>query len=154
MEKKDILKLLESLEKGESSQDEVADLLSSSGMDSLGYAVIDTDRSNRTGIPEVIYSAGKTPLQVAEISERMKEGFRYWPPVPKLKFTRRSGRKFPEPFTMRWQKQLSFNPNSRRFQRATLPLFRRGLQICRFLRRPQSLPNSWVIGWSASTMWV
>ena len=56
MEKKDILKLLESLEKGESSQDEVAELLSSQGMDSLGYAVIDTDRSNRTGIPEVIYS--------------------------------------------------------------------------------------------------
>ena len=73
MEKKDILKLLESLEMGESSQDEVAELLSSPGMDSLGYAVIDTDRSSRTGIPEVIYSAGKTPLQVAEISERMND---------------------------------------------------------------------------------
>lgn len=73
MEKKEILKLLESLEKGESSQVEVAEMLSSPGMDSLGFAVIDTDRSSRTGIPEVIYSAGKTPLQVAEISERMNE---------------------------------------------------------------------------------
>ncbi|MDX2431936.1 MAG: nickel pincer cofactor biosynthesis protein LarB [Bacteroides sp.] len=73
MNKTEILKLLQSLEKGESSQDEVAELLSGLGMDSLGYAVIDTDRSNRTGIPEVIYSAGKTPLQVAEISARMNE---------------------------------------------------------------------------------
>ncbi len=73
MDKNEILKLLESLEKGESSQDEIAEELSSLGMDSLGYAVIDTDRSSRTGIPEVIYSAGKTPLQVAEIAARMNE---------------------------------------------------------------------------------
>ncbi len=73
MEKKDILKMLESLEMGKFSQDEVAEMLSKPGMDSLGYAVIDTERSNRTGIPEVIYAAGKTPLQVAEISERMNK---------------------------------------------------------------------------------
>lgn len=73
MDKQEILKLLASLEKGESSQEKVADILSSAGMDSLGYAVIDTDRSSRTGIPEVIYSAGKTPQQVAEIAERMNE---------------------------------------------------------------------------------
>ncbi len=73
MEKKEILELLESLSKGETSQEEVAEQLSARGMDSLGYAVIDTDRQGRTGIPEVIYSAGKTPLQVAEISARMNE---------------------------------------------------------------------------------
>ena len=73
MEKKDILKLLDALQKGESSQDEVAEVLSGQGMESLGYAVIDTDRQHRTGIPEVIYSAGKTPSQVAEIAARMNE---------------------------------------------------------------------------------
>ncbi len=73
MDKSKIIKLLESLERGELSRDEVAGQLSMQGMDSLGYAVIDTDRSSRTGIPEVIYSAGKTPQQVAEISARMNE---------------------------------------------------------------------------------
>jgi len=73
MEKKDILNLLESLQKGETSQQEVAEQLSRPGLDSLGYAVIDTDREGRTGIPEVIYSAGKTPQQVAEIAARMNE---------------------------------------------------------------------------------
>ncbi len=58
---------------GRLSQDEVAEQLSSQGMDSLGYAVIDTDRQKRTGIPEVIYASGKTPKQVAEISARMNE---------------------------------------------------------------------------------
>ena len=73
MDKKEILQLLEALQKGEFSQEEVAERLSSLGMDSLGYAVIDTNRTERTGIPEVIYSAGKTPQQVAEISERMNQ---------------------------------------------------------------------------------
>lgn len=73
MDKKEILKLLGSLQKGEFSLEEVAEQISSQGMDSLGFAVIDTDRQGRTGIPEVIYSAGKTPLQVAEIAERMKD---------------------------------------------------------------------------------
>lgn len=73
MEKKEILNLLASLEKGESSKEQVAEMLGAAGMDSLGFAVIDTDRTSRTGIPEVIYSAGKTPLQVAEIAERMNQ---------------------------------------------------------------------------------
>ncbi|MFO7669541.1 MAG: nickel pincer cofactor biosynthesis protein LarB [Bacteroidales bacterium] len=73
MEKLEIIKLLESVRDGKLSQDEVAEQLSSQGMDSLGYAVIDTDRQKRTGIPEVIYSSGKTPKQVAEISARMNE---------------------------------------------------------------------------------
>jgi NCAIR mutase (PurE)-related protein len=73
MEKREIIKLLELLRNGKLSQDEVAEQLSSQGMDSLGYAVIDTDRQKRTGIPEVIYASGKTPKQVAEISARMNE---------------------------------------------------------------------------------
>ncbi len=33
----------------------------------LGYARLDTDRAARTGDPEVVYGAGKTPAQVVEI---------------------------------------------------------------------------------------
>src|ERR1700746_3384267 len=37
----------------------------------LGFAKIDHHRPLRVGMPEVIYSAGKTPDQVAEIFARM-----------------------------------------------------------------------------------
>jgi NCAIR mutase (PurE)-related protein len=38
-----------------------------SGVSDLGYARLDTDRAARTGDPEVVYGAGKTPAQVVEI---------------------------------------------------------------------------------------
>jgi NCAIR mutase (PurE)-related protein len=71
MERDEIIRLLESFSKGEISKEEIARQLATPGGESLGYAVIDTDRSRRTGIPEVIYSPGKSPEQVAEIAERM-----------------------------------------------------------------------------------
>jgi NCAIR mutase (PurE)-related protein len=37
------------------------------GIHDLGYARLDTDRAARTGDPEVVYGAGKTPEQVVEI---------------------------------------------------------------------------------------
>jgi hypothetical protein len=37
------------------------------GIHDLGYARLDTDRAARTGDPEVVYGAGKTPGQVVEI---------------------------------------------------------------------------------------
>jgi NCAIR mutase (PurE)-related protein len=37
------------------------------GISDLGYARLDTDRATRTGDPEVVYGAGKTPEQVVEI---------------------------------------------------------------------------------------
>lgn len=37
----------------------------------LGYARLDTERAARTGDPEVVYGAGKTPAQVVEILERL-----------------------------------------------------------------------------------
>src|SRR3954452_23531800 len=39
----------------------------------LGYALLDTDRAARTGDPEVVYGAGKTPQQVAEILRALHE---------------------------------------------------------------------------------
>jgi NCAIR mutase (PurE)-related protein len=71
MDRKEILQLLEQFSQGEIRQDEAADKLASMGLEELGFATIDTDRSHRTGIPEVIYSAGKTPSQVAEIAHRL-----------------------------------------------------------------------------------
>ena len=39
----------------------------------LGYARIDLDRAVRTGDPEVVYGAGKTPSQVADILDTLHE---------------------------------------------------------------------------------
>jgi NCAIR mutase (PurE)-related protein len=73
MDRNQIIKLLEQFSQGEINQDEAVDQFSSMGLEELGFATIDTDRTQRTGIPEVIYSAGKTPGQVAEIAKRMHE---------------------------------------------------------------------------------
>ena len=73
MDKVEIIRLLELFSKGELNQDEMVEKLSSLGLEELGFATIDTDRSSRTGIPEVIYSEGKTPEQVSEIAIRMHE---------------------------------------------------------------------------------
>lgn len=44
-----------------------------SGVSDLGYARLDTDRERRTGDPEVVYGAGKTPAQVVEILRSLRE---------------------------------------------------------------------------------
>lgn len=41
------------------------------GIEEMGFATLDTDRKRRTGMPEVIYAAGKTTEQVTQIAERM-----------------------------------------------------------------------------------
>jgi NCAIR mutase (PurE)-related protein len=71
MDRSEIIRLLEQFSQGDLKKEEVVDHISSLGLEELGFATIDTDRTNRTGIPEVIYSAGKTPRQVADIAERM-----------------------------------------------------------------------------------
>jgi NCAIR mutase (PurE)-related protein len=43
------------------------------GVADLGYARLDTDRAARTGDPEVVYGAGKTPTQVVEILRTLHE---------------------------------------------------------------------------------
>ncbi|MDF2441661.1 MAG: pyridinium-3,5-biscarboxylic acid mononucleotide synthase, partial [Abditibacteriota bacterium] len=40
----------------------------------LGFAKVDHHRAIRQGFPEVIYSPGKTPTQVAQIAQRLHEG--------------------------------------------------------------------------------
>ncbi len=44
------------------------------GYDDLGFARLDTSRALRTGDPEVIYGAGKTPEQVIELVTALRRG--------------------------------------------------------------------------------
>ena len=71
MDKTEIIKLLEQYSRGELKQEETVERLSSLGLEEMGFATLDTDRYRRTGIPEVIYSEGKTAQQLAEIAARM-----------------------------------------------------------------------------------
>lgn len=71
MDKSEIIRLLEQYSRGELKLEETAEQLSGSGLEEMGFATLDTDRHRRTGIPEVIYSEGKTPQQLAEIAGRL-----------------------------------------------------------------------------------
>jgi NCAIR mutase (PurE)-related protein len=73
MDKAAILKLLEKYDRGELKKDELADGLRAPGLEEMGFATLDTDRQRRTGIPEVIYSEGKSPRQLADIAGRLHE---------------------------------------------------------------------------------
>ena len=73
MDKVEIIRLLEQFSNGKLNQDEMVERISTMGLEDMGFATIDTDRTSRTGIPEVIYSEGKTPEQVTEIALRMHE---------------------------------------------------------------------------------
>ena len=66
-----LLSLLEQVRSGATSPHVAADQLSQISVEDAGFAKIDHHRSLRLGMPEVIYAAGKTPEQVAEIFMRM-----------------------------------------------------------------------------------
>jgi NCAIR mutase (PurE)-related protein len=66
----DISEILEKYKGGEMELVEALSHLSHRGED-MGFAHLDTDRLHRTGLPEMIYSAGKTTEQVKLIAERM-----------------------------------------------------------------------------------
>ncbi len=62
-----ILELLAEVERGSVTPEEGAARLASLPFEDIGHTRIDHHRSLRTGLPEVIYAAGKTPEQVAQI---------------------------------------------------------------------------------------
>jgi NCAIR mutase (PurE)-related protein len=69
---RDALKqLLDAVAAGSASADEALARLSDLPFEDKGYARIDTHRSLRLGLPEVIYGAGKTPEQVVGISQTL-----------------------------------------------------------------------------------
>ena len=66
-----LLSLLEQVKAGAASPESAAEQLSQISVEDAGFAKIDHHRALRLGMPEVIYAAGKTPDQVAEIFFRM-----------------------------------------------------------------------------------
>jgi NCAIR mutase (PurE)-related protein len=66
-----ILALLKQVESGDLRSGDALEKLSNFPFEDAGFAKIDHHRSLRLGLPEVIYAAGKTPDQVAEIFARM-----------------------------------------------------------------------------------
>ena len=67
----EVTEILEKYKNGELELAQALSLLPQRGIEDLGFANIDTDRLARTGLPEVIYSSGKTTEQVRLIAERM-----------------------------------------------------------------------------------
>ncbi|HBQ64044.1 MAG TPA: nickel pincer cofactor biosynthesis protein LarB [Clostridiales bacterium] len=66
-----LLQLLQDVKSGTLDVDNAAEKLSMLPFEDLGYARVDHHRAIRQGWPEVIYCAGKTPVQVAGIVESM-----------------------------------------------------------------------------------
>lgn len=66
-----ILDLLQRVREGELRPQEAMERLTNLPYEDAGFAKIDHHRRLRTGLPEVIYAAGKTPAQVGEIFFRM-----------------------------------------------------------------------------------
>ena len=69
----DLKSLLEQFKTGIVDLETVLSQLSSCEMEDLGFAKIDQSRRARTGIPEIIFAAGKTPEQVEKIAVQMVE---------------------------------------------------------------------------------
>lgn len=71
MTRESILELLKNVQAGEIAPSEAMRELARLPYEDAGFARIDHHRSLRLGLPEVIYAAGKTPAQVADIFARM-----------------------------------------------------------------------------------
>src|SRR6201999_3159530 len=71
MTRESILEILESIQRGQLSAADALTHLARLPYEDAGFAKIDHHRTLRLGLPEVIYAAGKTPAQGAEIFSRM-----------------------------------------------------------------------------------
>ena len=71
MRREGVLELLRQLEARKTTPEEVAERLASLPFEDLGFAKVDHHWSLRSGMPEVIFAAGKTPAQVAAIFAKM-----------------------------------------------------------------------------------
>jgi NCAIR mutase (PurE)-related protein len=71
MDPASLRKLLQQIKEGRVTPDEAVARLRHMPFEDLGFAKIDHHRRLRAGMPEVIFSQGKTPAQVAGIFKRM-----------------------------------------------------------------------------------
>jgi NCAIR mutase (PurE)-related protein len=69
-----LLKLLADVERGALSAEAAAERMKSLPFEDIGHSRVDHHRSVRSGLPEVIFAAGKTAQQTAEIFERLAAG--------------------------------------------------------------------------------
>ena len=70
MNRKEAQEFLEAVATGQLGIDEAIDRLRDRGVEDLGFARLDTDRENRTGMAEAIFAPGKTDEQLDVIVER------------------------------------------------------------------------------------
>jgi len=68
---KSIRRLLADVHRGKLSPDDAVEKLRHLPFEDLGFAKVDHHRHLRVGMPEVVFSPGKTPAQVAEIFKRL-----------------------------------------------------------------------------------
>ena len=68
---KSIRLLLKDVRSGKLSPEDAVDKLRHLPFEDLGFAKVDHHRHLRVGMPEVVFSPGKTPAQVAEIFKRL-----------------------------------------------------------------------------------
>ena len=73
MDKQSLKEVLKKIHDQNLSVDEAMDQLKHFSYQDIGHTKIDNHREVRTGYPEVIYCAGKTPGQVRDIFEAMME---------------------------------------------------------------------------------
>src|SRR5271165_4574379 len=71
MDRAQIETLLNQVREGRTPVNEALDRLRDLPFEDIGFAKVDHHRALRTGMPEVIFSAGKTPAQVAQIFANM-----------------------------------------------------------------------------------
>jgi NCAIR mutase (PurE)-related protein len=63
--------LLEKYRAGKASREAVLQAFQAAPIANLGFAAVDTHRALRNGFPEVIFGAGKTPVQVVKIAAKL-----------------------------------------------------------------------------------
>jgi pyridinium-3,5-biscarboxylic acid mononucleotide synthase len=67
MDRTQIETLLNEVREGRTAVSDALDRLRDLPFEDIGFAKLDHHRALRTGMPEVIFAAGKTPAQVAQI---------------------------------------------------------------------------------------
>ena len=67
------IQLLEKFRDGKASRETVLQAFQAAPIANLGFASVDTHRALRSGFPEVIFGAGKTPAQVVKIAAKLIE---------------------------------------------------------------------------------
>ena len=73
MNSESIRKLFEQVRAGKLSPDEAVQRLRHLPFEDLGFAKIDHHRGLRSGMPEVVFGEGKTPIQLAQIFSRLAQ---------------------------------------------------------------------------------